>query len=422
MKRSHFIRGSLKRFRLIILVLFSLISSIKGFGQNLPLPNNPDSLLQVANDLAFNEKTEEARVICNQILVSYPEYHDAAILMGRTYAWESRFDEARKYILPVLDQDPMHKEAIYAMIDVSMWSGSFEEAIKYIDLALLQTPASVPLLIRKAQALIGLGKEDQAALILNQVLDIDPSNKEAIELLNSLNINKLKNRLTLGYHGDYFEDGSPWHLGYLEYARRTKAVGTLIGRVNYARKFDRDGVQFEVDAYPIITSGTYLYLNAGYSPDDLFPTTRFGFEVFQSLPLSFEVSAGFRMLNYVHNDLMVLTGSVSKYYKKYYFSFRPYFTFASTGGDSQAYYLTARRYFTSTDHHLTLIIGTGFSADDGPLMQGDRYNIERNKAMLYYQQKLSPRFLIRAGMGYQQYSDGIWGDKVSAEIAISYLF
>lgn len=384
--------------------------------------NNPDSLFAVARELAFAEKLEESRNICLQILNAFPQYHDAAILIGRTYAWESKFDEARENILPVLQKDAGNMEAIYAMIDVEMWSGSFEDAIKYIDQALLKTPTSVALLLKKAQALIGLGKEEEAALILNQILDLDPTNKEALALLNSLTGTRLKNRVTLGYRGDFFQTGKPWHLIYGEYARRTKTFGTVIARVNHARKFDMQGYQFELDAYPIITSGTYLYLNAGYSQSKLFPINRFGFEVFQALPASFEVSAGFRLVNFGASDLLILTGSLSKYYRKYYFSIRPYYTYASRGADSQAYYFTARRYFTSTDHHLSLIVGTGFSADDDPFMGGELYHIERNKVMLYYQQKISTRYLFKIGSGYQQYQGGVWGNKVTGEVAISYLF
>jgi YaiO family outer membrane protein len=387
-----------------------------------PQPNLDDMFIQ-AQDLAFDQQGEAARELCREILMIEPNYHEASILMARTYAWEGSFEEATNLLDLVLEKEPENMEALQAMADVKMWSAQYREAIVYIDKALINEPNNIDLLFKKAQALYELEDYTPASVLLNEILDIDPTHTGARELLDAIKTKTLRNFVGAGYRGDFFDHIDPWHLFYLEYGRRTRVMGPVIARVNYADRFGRQGFQVEADAYPTLAPGTYLYLNAGYSPDDfLFPRFRAGFEVFQMLPSDWEASLGFRLLTFTDNDLFILTGSIAKYYQQYYFSLRPYITFASTSPTSQSYFFTARRYFSGPDHHLSLIIGTGFSADEDALVGGELYDLSSNTILLQYQQKISPQFLIKAGAGYQHYSDGIWGNRYKAEFGVAYLF
>lgn len=74
--------------------------------------------------------------------------------------------------------------------------------------------------------------------------------------------------------------------------------GPVIGRVNQARRFGESGTQLEVDAYPRIGRGMYLYANAGVSQQRIFPRQRFGAELYKNLPNALETSLGFRQLNF----------------------------------------------------------------------------------------------------------------------------
>lgn len=392
--------------------------------QDLPVPQlNLDDLFFQAQDLAFEQEGEAARELCQQILDINPNYHDASILMARTLSWEQRYDDAREILLRVLQKEPANKSALLAMTDNLAWAGQFQEAIEYFDKVIITDPNNPDLLFRKAQMLNELGEYQPTVILLNQILDIDPTHREAKMLLSTIEVGRLKNFVGLGYRGDFFEMANSWHLFYAEYGRRTQTLGTVIARVNMANRYQMTGAQFEVDAYPTLGQGTYLYLNAGYSPHPkLFPIFRGGLELFQKLPRAWEASAGFRLLNFEENDLFIVTGSLSKYYKQYYFSFRPFFTFASNTPNSQSYFFTIRRYFSSPDHHLSLTAGTGFSADDDALIGAEVYNLESNKVMLWYQQKATPQLIIRAGAGYQYYKNGVYGNKYSVEAGIAYLF
>jgi len=391
---------------------------------------NPDIRFNRARELAQNGLYEQAREVCNEILRSYPDFHDASILKARTYSWEGSYDEAREILKEVRRVAPRNRDALFALIDVEMWSENYPDALRYIDIALADLPNNTHLLYRKALALKETDDETAALLILNQILELDPSYREANDLIRTIERRKLINHIGLGYRGYYFleSDNDPWHFYYAELGRKTRFIGPLIGRVNYAERYELNSLQIEFDAYPTVRPGTYLYLNIGYSPDArLFPVSRFGFELFQSLPASWEFSGGFRLLNFNNKDLLILTGSVSKYFRQYYFSFRPYYSFSSDGNDpnGQSYFLTTKRFFGSSDHYLSLIIGRGYSADLDKIMGGQIYDLGGTifEAMLLYQMKLSDRLFLRLGAGYKFYEeDALWGNPFVGEGGLIFRF
>lgn len=427
------------KYGLLLLFFFYAINSLQA---QPTVKEDPDGFYFRARELALEGQYEQAREICNQILEFYPQYHDVKVLKARTYSWEGEFVQSNDLLREVLEEEPGHKEALFALIDLQMWYADYQEALKFLDIALAEDPNDTHLLYRKALALKESGDELAAVVLLNQILTLDPTYSDAKDLLDEIETTRLRNHVGVGYRGLHFLQSSidtkPWHLVYAEYGRRTRPLGPVLFRANYAIRPDIDmtSLQIEVDAYPTVRQGTYLYLNAGFSPDrKLFPITRFGFELHQALPASWEVSGGFRILNFdetesliLTKDLLIITGSLSKYYKKYYFSLRPYFTFSSVSDDpnSRSVFFTARRFLSSNEHYLSLTVGRGFSADYDRLTGGQVYDLSGTQveALLSYQQLISNRILYRLGAGYKVYNDDnvLYGNPFVFEAALLYRF
>ncbi|HSV87932.1 MAG TPA: YaiO family outer membrane beta-barrel protein [Bacteroidales bacterium] len=404
-------------------IVFICFNAITVLAQAPQQNINLDSLFLQARQLAFEQYRSEAKELCRQILEVNPNYHDASILYARTLAWDQQFSEAAGVLEGVLRKEPFHEDAILAMTDVLVWSGNPNKALEYLDRILIRQPTNTSMLFLRARILNDLQEHLLASVILSQILDLDPSHTNARELLSRIDAGQMRNHFSINYRGDYFDLSAPWHLIFAEYGRRTSGLGLLIARINIAERFDNQGMQFEIDAYPTIAQGTYLYLNAGYSPDqDVFPEFRAGVEVFQRLPRLWEASAGARFLNFPGNNLVILTGSISKYLRQYLFTFRPFYIVPNVGDHAQSYFITLRRFFTSPEHHLTLTAGTGFPADADALLGAELYDLTSNMFMLNYQQKISPHFLLRAGAGFQYYPDGVWGNKYTFEAGIAYRF
>lgn len=131
-----------------------------------------------------------------------------------------------------------------------------------------------------------------------------------------------KNKAIISYAHDELTQGfDPWNQISFSLGHKF-SFGSVIARINQGNRFNSDGTQFEVDAYPRIREGTYLYVNAGHSDDSIFPRKRFGIEVFQSLPQSWEASIGMRYLEFSSSIVRIFTGTVGKYYGNYYYLFR----------------------------------------------------------------------------------------------------
>lgn len=115
---------------------------------------------------------------------------------------------------------------------------------------------------------------------------------------------KRDNRVTkiaLNYWTDLFDDSSPWNFASASIGRKTPHLGSITLRYNYANRFGNNGQQLELDAYPAIYKGIYVYLSAGVSNKKNFPFSRISIEPYFKLPKSFEASLGIRYMNLHRN-------------------------------------------------------------------------------------------------------------------------
>ncbi len=355
----------------IILLLSILGSSMLLYAET---EINPDELFTQARSLAFQGERATARELCRTILAEYPDYHDVRILLGRVYAWDGLYDSARVHLKQVIERKPQYKDAWYAISDLEIWAQQYSQALTYIDRALQYYPNDNDLLYKKALVLKNLDQLSQAATILNNLLHLNPSHKKGRSLYRSIERIQKQSKLTLRYTYDRFEtaesawrlgclhpDRDPWQMVSLDYERLI-SLGTLIARLNYARRFDISAYQLELDAYPSLRAGTYAYVSLGWSAEKIFPRYRGGLEFYQQLPYTLVGSLGTRYMQFDNLQVVVMTCSVGKYYKNYWFNLRTYLT-PQEVSFSRSVYLTARWYTGPEQSYVSLLIGTGTSPD-----------------------------------------------------------
>lgn len=387
-------------------------------------PSNED-LYKSARNFAFNGERKKARGICYKILKSEPLFYDVSVLLGRTYSWDKQYDSAKIVLNKIFENKPFYYDALDAMVDINLWTDSFKNAIVYADKGLSQNPNEESFLFKKARALNNLGEKKSVVEILNKILSMNPSDKDALNLLQDIKDEGRINSAALNYYIDVFNPYIPeWHIVSAQLSRKTK-IGTIMARVNYGNRFNTNGWQIEMDAYPAIRKGTYLYLNAGYSPSIIFPYYRLGIEVHQKIPKSFEASLGVRYLNFDPQDVIIYTGSVGKYWSNYWFSFRPYFT-PGPSGVSQSYNFIARRYFSIADNYIGLTVGFGYSPDDRVFLLFDQKTAQLQSQKIYFdfQQRIFNYFIFSCGVGYanEEWFTALYRNKFSGNIGLSFLF
>ena len=380
-----------------------------------------------ARNLAFNGEREKARSIC-RIILAKDFNSDVALLMGRTYAWDGMYDSARVVLQNVLVQKPGNMEAYDALSDVEFWADNNKMAIEYCDEALKIEPQSQSFTLKKARILYSEENYDDAVAVLEDFLQKKyAGNGEIIKKLEEYRLESVKNKIRLVYTFDYFDNEfnrDPWHLMALSYGRKTK-LGTVIARVNYARRFGKQGFQYEFDAYPKISENNYGYLNYGFSCDGLFPSNRYGAEWYHNFPHAFEGSVGFRLLDFGSSGVDIYTATLGKYVGNYWISLRSYVT-PDNDGTSVSGALSARRYFSDSENYIGLKLSYGVSPDDNrkPIDSEKNLTLKTRSVKVEYNHIFNKRWIVSAGfnVGNEQLQPGDYSGYYTFDIGFSRLF
>lgn len=356
----RFIR-TIKPFILIITVgLFLFQMNENVYAQQV---DNVDEAFLEARELAFDGKRTEARELAYAILEISPDYHDVRILIARTYSWDGFYDQSREELAYVLQDTPDHKDALMASIDNEIWDENPEEAVNFSNEATSYYPVDIPILLKSANAHHSAEMDREAVLILNRIDQINPSNSESMALRRSIRVSSQNFTLSGSYTYDHFSEVfDPAQKGHIQLSGRT-SIGSIIGRLNYGNRFETIGFQPEIDFYPSIADGWYGYLNVGYTNSSIFPEFRAGAELHKRAPSGFELSAGFRYLKFQNSDVLIYTGTITKYQGNWLFTLRPYVT-PSSVGISRSVNLLARRYFAGPENYVTFRGGFGFSPEE----------------------------------------------------------
>ncbi len=409
------------------LKLFSLTILICGFFQNVSAQNS-DDLFTAARKKAFDEKNYPGAIeLAKTALLKSPDYNEIRIFLGRLYTWSKKTDSARAEFMAVIAKEPTYDDAYVAYGNLEFWEDNSKKALEITNEGLKYSPKSEPLKLLKAKLLNDLKDWGNAELVIDEVIKNNPKQTEARALAARIRENSAPNKFGLNYDYVYFDKqfADPWHLLSVDYGRQT-AMGPIIGRINYANRFNGNGIQFEADAYPRLSKTFQAYVNVGYSPDlGIFPKYRAGFSLYANLNGGFELEGGFRVLHFSENTWLY-TASLGKYYKNFWFNLRTYLS-SSTNSVSQSFALNTRYYFGGADDYLSLGISTGLSPDEqrnNVLVNATNYKLKSNGLALGYRKSFKTINIIslRAAIDNQEYLKDTRGNQLSLGIGYTRRF
>ena len=386
------------RVAVVLVSTFSLfvIGGRPACGQTV---ENVDEAYARARALAFDGNYEDAISLAQAVLEQAPSYHGVRIFLARVYAWDEQYAAAARALTRVIEEDPNNKRAWQARIDVARWSEQYEQALAFTQSALRRFATDASFYLDQARVHLALGNSREAAAAVGQAAQLDPSNPDIRSLRRRIETGRLRYTLTLaGSHDRFDQIFDPWTQTRIQLSRQTP-VGSVIGRVTYASRFGTTGVQPQIDWYPSIADGVYAYLNVGVSESTLYPSLRLGAEPYVGLPRSFEGSGGVRYLNFSGSDVLIFTGSLTKYYGNWMFTVRTYLT-PSEVGVSNSYSLRARRYLGGSRHYLQLQTGFGFSPEERRFQTepGNVVLLRSQSASLSYNRPLAYNLLVFGGV------------------------
>lgn len=384
-------------------------------------------IVEDAKKAAFDQKDYETAIkLMKRVLEKTPEVIDYNIFLGRLYTWSEKVDSARNIFRRVLEKTPGHEDATLAYGNLEYWNSNSAIALEIIESGLRSSPTSSSLLLLKARVLNSLNRAPEAGLVLTRLLKLDPKNAEARALANILKENSSINKINLSYDYVYFDEQfeDPWQIASFGYARQTK-LGAIGVNLNYANRFDDNGFQTELEAYPKISRTFYGYVAGAYSANNgVFPKYRAGFSLFANLPAALEAEAGIRFIHFNQTNT-IYTLALGKYYKNYWLNIRTYLTPAKNN-IAQAYSVNLRYYYGGADDYLSLGAGTGISPDEtqNNVLLASDYQLKSTNLSAAYRHALNYKNIVSLGLTWfnQEYKQQTWGNQYNLNLTYQFKF
>ncbi len=395
---------------------------------------NIELLFKKAREFSYDKNYSSAIKICQKIIEKKPGYFEVRTFLARTYAWDKQYDNARIELSKVLIEKENDFDALNTFFDVEFWTESYSVAADYLKIALGFYPNSEELLLKKAKLQIRLEEKSDAALTLRRVLNLNPGQKEAVRMMNTLEGRKLNNSFKAGMQVDLldkivFNKDIVQYLYVVEYSK-SYAFGSVLLRTNYANKFNVQGPQFELESYVHFNPKIYTNLLVGYSQISIFPDYNFNGEMYFKLPKGFETSAGVRY-RIADKNSFNYTASLSNYYKDYWFNIRTFFTpktdqkvrSANLSKSSITVLANIRIYFGDSDNFMGFKAGSGRSPDENKTLDVAAIR-QASQGGLELQKRIINRWLMKLDVSYskEEVGDTRFNRRISTNITLKTVF
>lgn len=306
-------------------------------------------VLAQARQLASSGRRGEAIALLSDRLASRPDDLDVRTLLAIIYSWEGRYADARTELRRVLADRPGYYDAMSALTYVELWDGHERLAITLADVVLKSNPKDTSIMLARARALSSLNRVREAIDMLDRLLAVEPKNDAAIQMRERLLDSQRHWGVGYGYGADWFSDKRKMWREQWVAVKRQAGFGSFSGTVSQADRYDLTDRQYEAEFYPRLRPGTYMYLDAGFSPDQiLYPKYRVGAHLYQSLGKGFEGSIGMNRLGF-GDGINIYIGSLSKYIGSWLLIGQVFVT-PKTVGTNASYHAAFRRYLTDKEY------------------------------------------------------------------------
>jgi len=199
----------------------------------------------------------------------------------------------------------------------------------------------------EAKALYRLNRDRDAVAVLDHVLLLDPDNQDARKMRREITTSTFTREFSFFQTYDWFSDGRNAQIENNFQFKDPTAFGPVLGIVNRADRFSEVDYQGEVDFYPHFRQGTYGFLEVGHSVHgSLYPSFNVAADLYQTIPDGFEVSGGYRRLEF-SSGVDIFTFALAKYYHNWLFTGRGFLVPGDPGPSGTA--LITARYFLGSE-------------------------------------------------------------------------
>lgn len=347
---------------LILMFFFTHISSSQEISET-----DSDKVFALARGAYQNSNYDLALSYTKRGLELAPEYHDIRILQIRNFWALHDFPSADKDLELLLDTAPDYVDVKSIAMQRSNRFTDKEGALNYLEKLEKIYPDETAIQIRKAQLFIDLGRRKDARSLAMDLISrphLSGEKRYSLQLMLNQTVTDVIgiNYQYINFSEDYSRN-DPWHSISGEYQHNFGRTAT-IARLTYSDRSFREGVLYELEAYPVFNERFYAFANIGFSNGELFPEFRGSFSAFYNFAKVFEAEAGGRIQKF--NDINFYTGilGLTLYQGKFYFNIRAFFGPEINDQLVRNYQGNVRYYFSNADNYLFLRLGNGISPDE----------------------------------------------------------
>ena len=407
----------MRKIRHHIIIVFGMFLTT-ATAQDLNNDLDAASAYTKAEELAFNGDIVAARGILESTDTDRSANAESGALLARIYSWEGRYDRARERFNNITSKERGNSDVWIAAIKNELYANNDATALGLANKALFYLKENDEVTRLRDLALKNIENHNYPEWETEDVIKVPkaPKNAEtrsegkAILAKNAMDPTGAvvegksdkadpektisRNRVAIANSFSIFDAVyDPMVFSSISYRRQTK-LGSIIPRINYSNRLNKNGIQYDLDLYPKFSKRLYAYLNYGYSRASIYPQQKVGGDLYANLPGAIEVSAGMRYINFETRNITVVTNSLGHYRGNYYFSLRSYITPQSNNLTRVSGNLLVRKYLKDAESFIGVNAGLGYSPELRQLRDGDELLSE---TLLYIEsQRLSFEYQFSA--------------------------
>jgi YaiO family outer membrane protein len=267
-------------------------------------------------------------------------------------SWKRNFRAAVEGYQEALVIDPGNTEALTGLAEVASWQGDYKKAISFYAQVRERRPEEADVYFRLGRVYLWDGNYASAREYFRRARNLNPANREYQRALKTASP-RWQDKFELRYEqqNESFSDGREDYVDRrLALQLKLWRAGPLVLQANTTERFAKKDYQYELEFYPRLWRRAYAYIDAAYSPQAVhYPESLFLGEIYQALSSAWDVSLGYRRMNFAAHRANIYLGSVGYYLGKHIAFFRWYFT-PSEKGAGFSWTANLRRYFSNASY------------------------------------------------------------------------
>lgn len=323
-------------------------------GGLLTAPEDEDLLFLLARARAYDGDYAGALRTLGALIGSSPKNTDYLMLRARIESWRGDRAAARAGYEEILALSPENAEALAGLGQLASWNGDMSVAERYYLASLARDGGNPEVHFALGNVYLWQGAFVKARESYLRARELDPRNPEYKKALTRIpGRTDARHEFRLLYQPETFTDGrDPFRSAQAAFLWRLPKRGpSLVFKGESTRRFGREDTQVGVEVYPRLWKGGSAYLDFSASPGggSLYPKAAGLVEIYQALSGSWDISAGFRRMEFEGNPVSIVIGSIGLYAGPFYTNARVYYS-PKSRESSISWLLLTRWYFKDRNY------------------------------------------------------------------------